>query len=94
MIDVFPIKLTPWLQEAFQTKENFAKVRILEYYAKHFQQAPIMYTTVMQIYSPDWRSPIVHHGDFSQINPTTSALTQQGLTQEQIWNYIADDFEE
>lgn len=90
-IDTFILEIPPWLSLAFDTKEKYAKVRLAEFYVKHQKSLPQIYGAVFEIYSPDFRKPIITHKDIATIQPSTEALEKQGLTKELIWKHIGKE---
>lgn len=91
VLDVFVFKLTPWLQEAFQTDEKFAKARLSEFYAKKKDSKPSLYGDVLEVYTPDFRPPIVNAVDTRQINPSTKQLVDAGFSRDEIWHRIGNE---
>lgn len=90
VIKVFIMELTPELQKEFQTDEAGAKARITEFYAKKEGQDPLIYGTVLEIYSPDFKDPKdgINEVDLAQVNPTTEALKEVGVPVEDIWSRL------
>ena len=80
-----------WLKQDFDTKENYAKARLSEFYAKKRNYEPIIYGVVIEIYSPDFRSAKINNVDKSQISTLTECLEKQGFTKQEIWRRIGDD---
>jgi len=91
VIDVYIEKLPKWLKEAFKTKENFAKARLSEFYTKKKSTKPIIYGTVVEIYSPNFRGPVINNVDISQISASTQALEKVGFTKDEIWQHLGGD---
>jgi hypothetical protein len=91
VIDVFIIKLPTWLKKSFNTKEKYAKARLSEFYAKNKDNPPIIYGTVVEIYSPDFRIPVINKIDTAQINPSTKAFEHVGVYKEEVWNKLSDE---
>ncbi len=91
VVSVFTTKLSELLKQKMATKDEEAKVRLSEFYAKKEGEAPIIYGTVSEIYSPDFRSAEVNEIDISQENTLTEALEKVGLTKEDIWNRIGEN---
>jgi hypothetical protein len=91
VIDVFVIKLPIWLRKAFYTKEKYAKARLSEFYAKNKKDPPIIYGTVVEIYSPDFRLPVINNIDISQVHPTTECFEHAGISKEKVWDKLTDE---
>lgn len=91
VLDVFTIKLPSWLKKEFDTNSENAKARLAEFYAKKEGQTPIIYGLVTEIYSPDFRKPIINEVDKLQIGAVTECLTKEGFSKEEIYRRIGDD---
>jgi hypothetical protein len=85
VVGVFPLEVTPWLKDRFQEPADFAKARLSEFYAKKEDSAPEIYGTVMEAYTPDFRSAVVNQVDLAQIGATTEALEKAGILKQEIW---------
>lgn len=90
VIDVFITKIPPWMKEDFHTDKDEAKARITEFYAKKGNCTPVIYGTVLEIYSPDFRNPEdgLNDIDLAQINPLTGALQSVGVPTDEIWRRL------
>lgn len=84
VISVYVIQLSEELKKVFHTKDNTAKIRLSEFYAKSPTSDPIIYWIVAEIYSPDFRSWAVNQVDFSQINPLTRLVEQYWWTKQDL----------
>jgi hypothetical protein len=91
VLDVFVFKLTDWLQDAFQTNERYAKARLSEFYAKTQDEQPKIYGDVLEVYTPDFRPPIINAVDTRQINPSTKQLRAKGFSRDDIWHRIGNE---
>jgi hypothetical protein len=91
VLDVFVFKLTDWLQNAFQTDERYAKARLSEFYAKTPDEEPVIYGDVLEVYTPDFRPPIINAVDTRQINPSTEQLEDKGFTRDEVWHRIGNE---
>lgn len=91
VIDVYAIKLPEWLQKDFKVDDEFAKVRLTEFCAKRGNFPYNIYGTIAEIYSSDFRDPLINGVDVSQINPTTEALEKKGITRNYIWSQLNKD---
>jgi hypothetical protein len=91
VVDVFLVELSRNLQEEFKTKEKFAKTRLSEFYARKKDKKPQVYGIVAEIYSPDFRNPIINSVDISQINPLTEMFEKIGVSNKEIWERLGDN---
>lgn len=91
VIDVYKIKIPKWLQKDFDTKEHYAKARLSEFYARKERHAPLIYGTVIEIYSPDFRKASINSTDLKQINPLTREFEKIGISKERVWERIGKD---
>jgi hypothetical protein len=88
VLDVFIIKLPSWLRKSFNTKENYAKARLSEFYAKKSGKIPIIYGIVTEVYTPDFRKPKINETDKLQIGVHTECLENNGFTKSEIYRRI------
>lgn len=91
VLDVFIIKLPTWLRKSFNTKENFAKARLSEFYAKKSGKTPVIYGIVTEVYTPDFRKPVINDVDKLQIGAITKCLEKNGFSKDEIYRRIGDD---
>jgi len=91
VLDVFIIKLPTWLKKDFHTKDNSAKARLSEFYAKKQGNNPIIYGIVTEVYTPDFRKPVINDVDKLQIGAMTQCLEEEGFSKEEIYRRIGDD---
>ncbi|MGV8150283.1 MAG: hypothetical protein ACP5NV_01005 [Candidatus Woesearchaeota archaeon] len=91
VIGVFVIKIPSYLKKEFNTKENYAKARLSEFYSKKHNSSPIIYGTVVEIYAPDFRNAVINSVDMQQVNATTSSFKKQGITMNDIWDRIGEN---
>jgi hypothetical protein len=91
VVDVFVLELPEWLKNDFKTNENYAKARMSEFYAKKEGVSPAIYGDVLEVYTPDFRPPIVNQFDNSQINPSTEELIKVGFSIDNIWTRLGDN---
>jgi len=91
VLDVFVVQLPKKIRAAFHTEERFAKSRLSEFYAKDEASTPVIYGTVCEIYTPDFRSPIINPVDMSQISAASAELKKRGFSEEEIWQRIGQD---
>ena len=91
VLDVFIITLPAWLKKEFATKESSAKARLSEFYAKKQGNSPIIYGIVTEVYTPDFRKPIVNEVDRLQIGAVTECLEKEGFSKSDIYRRIGDD---
>lgn len=88
VIGVRDVVLPPYLRKAFSAEEDRAKTRLSEFYAKKEGESPIIYGTVVEIYNPKFRKADVYDQDRDQVNPTTEALEEVGVSRDEIWNRL------
>ena len=88
--DVFIISIPNWMQKDFQTDENKAKARLTEFFAKKEANTPLIYGTVLEIYSPDFKDPNdgINDIDLAQVNPPTGTLQSVGVPADEIWGRL------
>lgn len=91
VLDVFIIKIPLWLKKEFHTKEDYAKARLSEFYAKKHGDNSIIYGIVTEVYTPDFRKPIINEVDKLQIGAVTECLEEQGFSKDEIYRRIGDD---
>lgn len=96
VLEVYKLKIPTWLKKDFQTKENYAKARLSEFYAKKRGSEPIIYGIVVEIYSPDFRKAVINKIDKAQESALTSVLQKYGFSKEEIWQRIGreNDYED
>lgn len=88
VLEVYKIKIPKWLKKKFKVKENYAKSRLSEFYAKRKEKFPSIYGIVIEIYSPDFRKPKINKIDLAQESALTKSLEKQGFSKEEIWKRI------
>ena len=90
VVDVFIAEVPEWMRADFQTETNKAKARLTEFYAKKGEETPVIYGTVLEIYSPDFKNPDdgINEVDINQINPLTGALQSVGVPIDEIWERL------
>lgn len=90
VIDVFIMPIPSWMKNDFRTDAEEAKARLTEFYAKREDATPVVYGTVLEVYSPDFKDPRdgINDIDIAQINPMTSALQQAGIPVDDIWYHL------
>ena len=88
VLDVYIIDIPSWLQKDFRITSPGAKARISEFLAKREGSSPILYGEVVEIYSPDFRMPVINDIDKSQISAFAESLEKQGFSLNQIWDRI------
>jgi hypothetical protein len=87
---VFVIENPKWLQDTFSCKDERSKSRLSEFYAKRETGEPLIYGTVLEVYSPDFRSSNINEVDIIQVHPTTAVLEQAGYTKSEIYSYLGE----
>ena len=88
VIDVFTLPLTDKLRDEFHVTGEHAKARVSEFYAKNKKTSPIVYGQVMELYSPDFRGPIINEVDIKQIHPITHVAEKYGISKDVLWDYL------
>ncbi len=90
VVDVFIIEIPSWMKVDFKSDVNQAKARLTEFYAKKEGNTPVIYGTVLEIYSPDFRDPTngINDVDIAQINPSTDSLKSAGVPTDEIWGRL------
>jgi hypothetical protein len=90
VIDVFIIDIPKWMIDDFHVDTDKAKARLTEFYAKRKNQTPVIYGTVLEIYSPDFKDPEDGVNDFdkAQKNPLTGTLQSVGVPTDEIWERL------
>lgn len=91
VLDVYIVKLPLWLKKEFSTKHDFAKARISEFMAKKTNSIPVVYGMVIEVYSPEFRPPIINMIDFSQTSASTDSLKKLKINMVEVWNRIGRD---
>ena len=89
VIDVWVMEVPYWLKKKFNHKGSHAKARLSEFYAKA-KGKPVIYGVVVEIYSPDFRPPLVNKYDIVQINPSTEEFSVVGVSIGEIWKRLRD----
>ncbi len=90
VVDVFIIKIPAWMKDDFKADVDEAKARLTEFYAKKESETPVIYGTVLEIYSPDFKDPKdgINDVDIAQVNPLTGALQGVGVPTDEIWGRL------
>jgi hypothetical protein len=90
VVDVFILDIPDWMQKDFRADTSNAKARFTEFYAKKEDGNPVIYGTVLEVYSPDFRDPKdgINEVDRAQINPTTGTLQVVGIPVDEIWGRL------
>lgn len=88
---VFLIENPRWLKDKFLNQNKKSKSRLSEFYAKKETGEPIIYGTVLEIYSPDFRPAEINEVDMLQVHPATSILEQSGYKKSEIYDFLAEE---
>ena len=88
VFDIFIVESPAWLRKAFRTKERYAWARIFEFNVRKGASPPLLYATLCEIFTPDFKPPLVTPTDVSWLNPCTRALLACGVSREQAWREI------
>lgn len=90
VIDVSSIEIPRWLQEKFGTSERFAKARLSEFYADKGDKPPVIYGTVVEVYTPDFRPAVVNEVDMEQVQPSTEMFEAAGISKQEVWDRLGE----
>jgi len=88
VIDVFVLDIPERLKKSFDTQENLMKARLTEFYAKKEGEDPVIYATVLEAYSPDFREAKINETDVDQVNPTTEMFQKVGISIQEVWDRL------
>lgn len=91
VIAVYTTVLPETIRQAFMETREKAKVRLSEFLARKGNQKPVVYATVAEIYSPDFRPANINATDRKQVNPTAEALQQAGISLSELWQGIGQN---
>ena len=99
MLDYFVLETAPWLRAAFKVKQPYALTRFWECYVRKGASKPLVYGTVCEVFSPDFRAPVLGHEDMAYMGAVSRELLRRGFSTEDIWTRIGlragwDDVEE
>lgn len=96
VIDVSIMDIPEWMKNDFQNENNQAKARLTEFFAKKENEKPLIYGTVLEVYSPDFRDPAdgINQVDSGQINPLTEKLIDAGVPVDEIWKRLDNPTDE
>ena len=96
VLETYRIRVPKWLKIEFATKNNYAKARLSEFYAKKKGKSPVIYGIVVEIYSPDFRKASINKIDMAQESALTPILEKKGFSKEEIWKRIGreNDYED
>ncbi|MEK6960484.1 MAG: hypothetical protein AABX47_04885 [Nanoarchaeota archaeon] len=102
VLDVFILEVPDWLAQDFHHSGLHAKSRISEFYAKKQGAPSVLYGDVLEVYSPDFRPPLINKIDYAQINPSADELQREGFSLDDIlariengndWSDVAERYE-
>lgn len=88
IFDIFIVESPAWLRKAFRRKERYAWARLFEFHARKGSAPPRQYAVLCEIFTPDFKPPLVTPTDVSWLNPCTPALRACGVSIEEAWNQI------
>ena len=88
VFDIFVVEIPAWLRKAFRTKHRYAWARLFEFHARKGSGPPYHYATLCEIFTPDFKPPLVTPTDVSWLNPCTPALLACGVSKEEAWRHI------
>jgi hypothetical protein len=89
VIAVYLTAIPYWLQLAFDTNEEIAKIRVSEFFVrKTAKDEMILYGTIAEIYSQHFRKAEVRKLDLLQINPSLQAMLTFGFSKQETECFI------
>ena len=90
VVSVFLLKIPESMKTDFKVDADQAKSRITEFYAKKEGSDPVIYGTVLEVYSPDFRDPNegLNDVDLDQVNPTIGDMQKVGIPTNEIWSRL------
>jgi hypothetical protein len=62
---------------------------MFEFHARKGSAAPHLYATLCEVFTPDFKPPVVTPTDVSWLGPRYSALLACGLSKEEAWRGIS-----
>jgi hypothetical protein len=93
VIAVYFTAIPNWLQLAFDTNEEIAKIRVSEFFVrKNAEDEMILYATIAEIYSPHFRKAEINKQDLSQINPSLQTILAFGFSKKEAEGFINNPF--
>ena len=88
ILGVYTLKIPGWLRSAFATNKRSAKVRMSEIYVKKGNSAPLVYGTVVEIFSPEFVGVTVNRSERSRVSAPTVVLEKIGFSKKEIWQKL------
>jgi hypothetical protein len=85
---VYPLALPEWLQHAFMVEASFGKTRITEFIVEK-NGLSCRYGYVTEVYSPDFRKPLITVQDVAQIRLTASQRSKVAELKKQVNEMLA-----
>jgi hypothetical protein len=82
------VEVPPWLRKAFRHPSPYAWARTFEFHARNRTSGPLLYATLCEIFTPDFKPPVVTPTDVSWLGPSSAALRSVGLSREEAWGQI------
>lgn len=93
VIAVYLTDIPHWLQMAFDTNEETAKIRVSEFFVRHNAKSEMtLYGTIAEIYSQHFRKAEISKPDLLQINPSLQAMLNFGFRKKEAENFISNRF--
>jgi hypothetical protein len=89
VFDIFVVESPAWLRRSFRTTQRYAWARMFEFHARKGSAPPHLYATLCEIFTPDFKPPVVTPTDVSWLGPRFSALLGCGLSKEEAWRGIS-----
>ncbi|KAF0221409.1 MAG: hypothetical protein FD174_547 [Geobacteraceae bacterium] len=91
VLKALAVELPAWLRNEFAHPSLFAKALLSEFLARVDARPPELYGTVVEIYSPDFRSPAITETDRTQEGPTLKSLGAAGIPPDEAWQRLGGD---
>lgn len=89
VIAVYLTQMPVWLQSVFAHEKDMARVRIAECLVKK-EHKLFSYGFDAEIYSPSYKTPVIHHHDREQVRLPSIVLQSIGISKEGIWQDAAE----
>ncbi len=88
LLDVTLLPIPAWLRSDFGVKERHAWSRIFEFHVRKGTSAPRHYATLCEIFTPDFKPPIVTPEDVARVGASLRELVLRGLSEDAAWNRV------
>jgi hypothetical protein len=91
VLKTLAVELPAWLRTEFSHPSLVARALLFEFLARVDTRPPELYGTVVEIYSPEFRSPTISKTDRLQERPTLKSLNSAGVPPEEAWRRLGGD---